>query len=68
MDEDRLNMEIRRFLKQVGITSQREIEIAVRDQLAHGKLRDHAALNARMVLTIPELNLKHEVTAALALG
>ncbi|MEQ9558120.1 MAG: DUF6494 family protein, partial [Rhodospirillales bacterium] len=38
MDEEHFNMQIRKFLKQVGVTSQREIEGAVRAALASGKL------------------------------
>jgi len=61
MDEDRLNMEIRKFLKVVGITSQREIETAVRQAVAAGKVKPNAALKAKMVLTMPELGLSHEI-------
>ena len=68
MNEDRFNMEVRKFLKEVGVTSQREIEVAVRQRLADGKLRDNATLNARMVLSVPELGLTHEVNGAIALG
>jgi hypothetical protein len=68
MNEDRFNMELRKFLKQVGITSQREIEVAVRQGLAEGKLKANATLNARMVLSVPELGLTHEVKGAIALG
>lgn len=68
MNEDRFNMDLRKFLKQVGITSQREIEIAVRQALANGKLKGNAALNARMVLTIPELGLTHEIKGEIGIG
>jgi hypothetical protein len=68
MDEDRFNMEVRKFLKQVGITSQREIETAVRQGLALGKLNSNAALSARMVLTIPELGLSHEIKGSIVIG
>jgi uncharacterized protein DUF6494 len=68
MNEDRFNMEVRKFLKQVGITSQREIEIAVRQSLADRKLRDNSTLNARMVLSIPELGLTHEIKGTIAIG
>jgi hypothetical protein len=61
-------MEVRKFLKEVGVTSQREIEVAVRQRLADGKLKDHTTLNARMVLTVPELGLTHEVKGVIALG
>ncbi len=61
MNEDHFNMEIRKFLKLVGVTSQREIEAAVRAAVAAGKLRDGTALKARMRLTIPEVGLAHEI-------
>ena len=47
MDEDQFNMSMRKFLKQVGVTSQQEIERAVRDKrLAGGKLKVRAVLTA----------------------
>jgi len=40
MDEDKFNMSLRKFLKQVGVTSQREIERVVREKGAsQGKLK-----------------------------
>ncbi|HEX9789028.1 MAG TPA: DUF6494 family protein, partial [Kiloniellales bacterium] len=39
MNEDQFNMEVRKFLKKVGVTSQREIEQTVRDALESGKLK-----------------------------
>jgi ribosomal protein L1 len=57
MDQDHLNMEIRKFLKKVGITSQREIETAVKDALDRGKLSGGETLNARMRLQIDEVDL-----------
>jgi hypothetical protein len=57
MDEDRLNMSVRKFLKLVGVTSQREIENAVRDKAAAGGRR----FKAKMVLTVDELGLRHEI-------
>src|ERR1700756_1026314 len=44
MNEDRFNMDIRKFLKTVGVTSQREIELAVRDALASGTLSETSVL------------------------
>jgi hypothetical protein len=61
IDEDRLNIEIRKFLKQVGVTSQREIEKAVRDAAASGQLPDAGSLPATMTLSIPALGLEHVV-------
>ena len=68
MDEDTLNMEIRKFLKQVGVTSQREIESAVRTALASGALKGDERLTARITLTIDGLDLHHELEADIALG
>jgi hypothetical protein len=61
IDEDRLNIEIRKFLKQVGVTSQREIEKAVRDAASSGQLPDSGSLPATMTLSIPALGLEHVV-------
>lgn len=56
MDEDRFNMSMRKFLKQVGVTSQQEIERAVREQqLTGGKLK------VRAVLTAEGANLNHAI-------
>ena len=68
MNEDRFNMEVRKFLKEVGVTSQRELEVAVRRRLADGNLKGNATLNARMVLSVPELGLTHEIKGTIALG
>ncbi len=57
MDEDHLNMEIRKFLKKVGVTSQREIENAVKGALDAEKLSGRETLNAYMRLQIDEIDL-----------
>ena len=57
MDEDLFNMELRKFLKKVGVTSQREIEQAVRDAVESGELAGSEKLAARMTLTIPAIGL-----------
>jgi hypothetical protein len=64
IDEDRLNIEIRKFLKQVGVTSQREIEKAVREAVSSGQLPDSGSLPATMTLSIPALGLEHVVEHA----
>jgi hypothetical protein len=68
MNEDVFNESLRRFLKKVGITSQREIERSVRDALASGGLKGHEKLPARMVLTVAGVDLSHEVTDEIELG
>jgi len=52
MNQDAFNMSIRKFLKHVGVHSQREIEAAVERALAAGKLRGDEKLPARMTLTL----------------
>ncbi len=56
LDEDRFNMAVRKFLKHVGVTSQREIEKLARD----GQLKG-GALTLRMTLTAEGTPLKHVV-------
>ena len=61
MNEDRFNMDIRKFLKVVGVTSQRENETAVRDALAKGRLKENMLLKPKVTLSIPELGVEHVV-------
>jgi Family of unknown function (DUF6494) len=68
VNEDVFNASLRRFLKKVGITSQREIEKAVRDALADGRLKGHEKLPAKMVLTIGGVTLAHEIRDEIELG
>ena len=68
MDEDKFNTSLRGFLKKVGITSQREIEKAVRDAVAAGRLKGNEKLPARMVLTVGGISLSHEVSEEIELG
>lgn len=63
MDEEKFNMSLRKFLKQVGVTSQREIERTVRD----GKL-DKGKLKVKVVLTAAGTNLNHVVEQDIELG
>ncbi len=57
MNEEHLNMQIRKFLKKVGITSQREIEQAVSRALADGRVAADADMKAEVRLTVPDLGL-----------
>jgi hypothetical protein len=68
MNEDRLNMDIRKFLKIVGVTSQREIERAVRAALANGTLAETALLRPQVRLSIPEIGLDHLVDCEIGLS
>lgn len=63
MDEDRFNMELRKFLKHVGVTSQREIEKAAREGTGGAK-----RLRLKMTLTSPDApGLDHTIEAELPL-
>lgn len=66
-DNEKFTGEIRKFLKKVGITSQIEIENAVRAALAGGRLDTSRPLQAVMVLEVPALGLRHTVEQQLAL-
>ena len=52
MNEDVFNTSIRKFLKTLGVSAQREIEKAVRDALATGKLKGHEKLPASATVTL----------------
>ena len=58
MDEEVLNIQVRKFLKKVGIQSQREIEQAVKDHIKKGSLSGAEKLDASMLLDVPEIGLK----------
>jgi hypothetical protein len=66
-DEEKFTGEIRKFLKKVGITSQIEIENAVRAALAAGRLDPAKPLHAVMVLEVPALGLRHTIEHQLAM-
>ena len=67
MQEEVLNTSLRKFLKTVGVTSQREIEKAIRDAVAAGKIKGNEALKAKMVLTIAEVGLNHTIESHIEL-
>ena len=58
MNEDAFNMSVRRFLKQVGITAQRDIEAAVRRAIAQGNLTGNEKLQATATITLAKTNMK----------
>ena len=61
MDEDRFNMSVRKFLKQVGVTSQRVIEEAVRSGAVKGDV-----LKVRMTLTAENAPIEHVIEHEIA--
>jgi hypothetical protein len=67
MNEETFNISLRKFLKVVGVTSQREVEQAVRAAIESGKLKGSEKLQAKVVLTIDAVGLKHEVVEEIKL-
>jgi metal-sulfur cluster biosynthetic enzyme len=64
MQDEKFNMSMRKFLKQVGVTSQQEIERIVREQSLSGK----GTLKVKMVLTAEGTKLNHVVDGEIELG
>jgi hypothetical protein len=67
MNEEALNVSVRKFLKKVGITSQREIEQAVRAAISGGRLKGNEALPAKVTLTVGGIGLSVEIEGAVEL-
>ena len=68
MDEEAFNLSLRRFLKKLGVTAQREIEIAVREQLQAGELRGDETLAAEATVTVSGLSRNVVVSGEIALS
>jgi hypothetical protein len=68
MDEEAFNLSVRRFLKKLGVTSQREIELGVREQIDEGKLSGNETLEARAVVTVDGLEREIVVSGEIALA
>ncbi len=62
MDQDAFNMSMRKFLKQVGVTSQQQIEQAVRAAAPTGPVK------VRAVITIPEIGMEHVIEGEISTG
>jgi len=68
MNEEVLNATVRKFLKKVGITAQREIEKAVRDAVAGGRLKGSESLLAKATIKIEGIGLAFDVEGDVELG
>jgi hypothetical protein len=64
MDEDVLNTTVRKFLKKLGVTAQREIEQAVRKAAADGSLKGEPLI-AKATVTIGGIGLSFDVDGAI---
>ena len=62
MNDDTFNMSLRKFLKQVGVTSQQQIEKVVREADPSG-----GTLKVKMVLTAEGTSLNHVVEGEIEL-
>jgi ribosomal protein L1 len=67
MNEDVFNMSVRKFLKKVGVTSQREIEKAVRGAIDAGQLKGTEALDAEVTLKVGGVELTEKITGKIEL-
>ncbi len=68
MDEEALNTSVRKFLKKVGVTAQREIEKAVRDAAESGKLKPGASLPATATFRLGGVDLSFEIDGEIEPG
>ena len=67
MDEDVLNIQIRKFLKKVGIQSQQEIENSIKQKVEKGSLDGIERLDVSVILEIPAVGLKLPITGEIEL-
>ncbi|MFN2433527.1 MAG: DUF6494 family protein [Gemmatimonadota bacterium] len=68
MDEEAFNMSVRKFLKKVGVTAQREIETAVRERMREGALSGSERLPARATVRVEGLAAEIVITGEISLS
>ena len=68
LNEDVLNIEIRKFLKKVGITCQREIEKSLRNGVDNSIIKDDQTVSATVVLEIPDVQLQYTINGKIKLA
>ena len=62
MNEENLNLEIRKFLKKVGITSQKVIENYIIKALEKGELKTNDEVEIEMKMTLKDQNIQHIIS------
>ncbi len=67
MDEDTFNMSLRKFLKKVGVTSQREIEHQVQAAIDSGNIKGNESLDAKVILKVGGIELETEIDGTIEL-
>ena len=68
MDEEVFNMSVRKFLKTLGVTAQREIDLAVRERIDSGDLQGDETLQATATITVTGLPDDVVVTGQISLA
>jgi Family of unknown function (DUF6494) len=68
VDEEVFNMSVRKFLKNLGVTAQREIELAVREQLERNDLQGDETLDATATVTVAGVSREIVVTGKISLS
>ena len=68
MSDDATTTDIRKFLKQVGVSSHQEIEKAIEQAKQAGKLEGKRTITASMQLLVPALDLVHTVESEISLS
>lgn len=68
MNEEALNMSVRKFLKKVGVTSQREIETAVRQAVDQGRIDGSSPLKATVTLRVSGVDLSVDIDGDIELA
>jgi hypothetical protein len=68
VDEDVFNMSVRKFLKTLGVTAQREIELAIREKVDSGDLQGDETIDATATVTVAGLSHDIVVTGQISLA
>ena len=67
MDEDHLNLEIRKFLKKVGISSQRILESHIKESNKKGVFKIGDVIDVEMKMNVKNNNIEHSVSEKILL-
>jgi hypothetical protein len=67
MNEDAFNASIRKFLKTLGVTAQREIEKAVRQAIAEGRIKGDETWPAKAIVSVPGVGLTWQIDGEIEL-
>ncbi len=67
MNEETMNLEMRKFLKKFGVTSQQKIEHAIFKAVEEGRLKGDEAIRVKATLEMPDLGVVHVVEGEIPL-